>query len=244
MLFMKALEKIFKKRQCLVFLDFEGTQFSHEMIAFGVVLVSLKKDLSIRRIYKGKKGYVKPINKIGSFVIKLTSITEELLKESGISFGEALNQIKQYCGKNFQNSLFITFGDHDLRILSQSARYSKDYDKEALEQIKRNYLDLSSFLGTYIKDEKGNSYSLENYLKIFNLPFNGEKHDPLADALNLARLYNAFIKNKKIVAAEYKKVLLNYKKMPAPLVDLLKVLKSDDKVTIKDLDIIINKHLS
>lgn len=244
MFFMKALSKVLKQRQHLVFLDFEGTQFSHEMIAYGAVLVSLKKDGTIRRIHHGIKGYVKPINKIGKFVSELTNISEDTLKEKGISFEEAIKHIHDYCGRHFEKVLFVTFGEHDLRILSQSAYNSKKYHPDYLRQIRKYHFDLSSFLSSYIKDEKNNSYSLENYLKVFNLEFSGEKHDPLADAINLVYLYNAFIKNKDIVSDEYKKLLFNYKKMPAPLVELLKKLKEKEEVSIKDLEAIIEKHLS
>ena len=241
---MKILNKVLKRRLHLVFLDFEGTQFSHEMIAYGAVIASLKKDGSIRRIHKGIKGYVKPTNKIGKFVTDLTNITEETLNKKGVSFEEAIDHIHSYCGRNFEKVLFVTFGDHDIRILNQSAMHSKKYNKDYLKQIKKYHFDLSGFINNYIKDEKNNSYSLENYLKVFNIEFSGEKHDPLADAINLAHLYNAFVRNKKIVSEQYKKVLLNFKKIPAPLVKLLKKLKEEEKVSINDLEEIINKHLS
>lgn len=240
---MKVISKVLNRRQHLVFLDFEGTQFSHEMIAYGAVMVTLKKDGSIRRIHKGIKGYVLPKNKIGKVVIDLTKITEEILEEKGVSFLEALKQIHHYCGKRFDNVLFVTFGEHDMRILNQSAKHSKEYDVKILKRISRYHFDLSQFLNTYIKDEKGNSYSLENYLKVFNLEFEGNKHDPLADAINLARLYNAFVRNKKIVAEQYKKVLLNNKKLPPPLHELLQELVKEQKVTLKDFDKLIDKFL-
>ena len=46
---MKYLEKHLNKRKILCFLDLEGTQFSHEMIALGAVKVDIKKDGSIKK---------------------------------------------------------------------------------------------------------------------------------------------------------------------------------------------------
>lgn len=40
---MKNVLKKLKGRHYLCFLDFEGTQFSHEMIAYGAVLVTIDK---------------------------------------------------------------------------------------------------------------------------------------------------------------------------------------------------------
>lgn len=46
---MKALNKHLNNVKTLCFLDLEGTQFSHEMIAIGAVKVSIRKDGSVKR---------------------------------------------------------------------------------------------------------------------------------------------------------------------------------------------------
>ena len=46
---MQALEKILKGRKSLCFIDLEGTQFSHEMIAIGAVKVDVRRDGSIKK---------------------------------------------------------------------------------------------------------------------------------------------------------------------------------------------------
>ena len=44
---MKIMKKIIKKHRHLVFMDFEGTQYSHELIAFGAVKVTLDKNYTL-----------------------------------------------------------------------------------------------------------------------------------------------------------------------------------------------------
>ena len=72
---MKKLLKLVDPYQTLVFLDLEGTQFSHEMIALGAVKVRLHKNKTIKRFTKSMKVYVKPHEKIGRIVENLTKIT-------------------------------------------------------------------------------------------------------------------------------------------------------------------------
>ncbi len=232
---MKLLDKILRDRVNLVFLDFEATQFTHEMIAYGAVKVTLNHNHKIRKIHKGVKGYVRPKAKIGSFVTNLTGIDEKLLKEKGVNFAVALNDIKKYCGKNFSKTLFVTFGDQDVKIIHESLSNSMGANKEDARFIMRNTLDLAKFMNQFIKDENNQNNSLSDFLTIFNLKFEGKEHDPLSDALNLAYVYKAFTEEKDIVLKEYIKVIINNKKVPNPIRKVVKLLCEGETVTIKDL---------
>ena len=139
----KKLTKGLKGHKNLVFLDFEGTQFSHEMIALGGIAVTI--DPKTGRIKKRKKPiriYVLAKNKIGNYVVNLTGITEETLRSKGVIFDTAMRELKKYCGISFKKSTFITFGNHDLRILNQSISYNIKYPKDVTSQIQKNYFDL------------------------------------------------------------------------------------------------------
>ena len=79
---MKDLEKIINSRKSLCFLDLEGTQFSHEMIAIGAIKVDIRKDLSIKKIHKGYYSLVLAKNKIGKlneFAEKYNLKLEEIM---------------------------------------------------------------------------------------------------------------------------------------------------------------------
>ena len=93
---MKYLEKHLNKRKVLCFLDLEGTQFSHEMIALGAVKVDIKKDDSIKKIHKGYYSLVKAKNKIGKIVTDLTGINEAMVKQNGKSLRVVISEFKKY----------------------------------------------------------------------------------------------------------------------------------------------------
>ncbi|MDD4006144.1 MAG: exonuclease domain-containing protein [Bacilli bacterium] len=241
---MKELKKAIRGRRHLVFLDLEGTQFSHEMIAIGAVHVVLSKEGTIRKTYPGFKRIVLAKNNVGKVVVQLTGITNELMKTQGIPYRQAMDELKKYVGRSYSKSLFITYGNHDLRIISQSVSHNLDANKDDAKFIKSNYLDLASFVSQYIKDEKGNSLSLDNSLKIFGIEFDGTKHDPLDDARNLAKLYDAMHKNPGLLAQEYKKVLAKSKNLPSPLPKVINQLAKGKAVTPEDFEKMIDEYIS
>lgn len=228
---MKALRKAIKDKKTLVFVDLEGTQFTHEMIEIGAYMAYLDDDLHIKKHEKGFTCYVKATNPIGHVVEEMTGIKESTLKNKGVSFPAAMTLFQKYLKKNKNDCIFITFGNQDLRIIGQSVYYSGDASKEFARTISKQYLDFSAFLSSYIKDNKGNPYSLTNYLKVFGVPFEGRAHDALTDALNLMDLYTAFLDHPDIVKEEYKKVLASLHHLPTPIGFVLKELNEGRTVT-------------
>jgi inhibitor of KinA sporulation pathway (predicted exonuclease) len=218
---MKKLKHLLKDKRHLVFLDFEGTQKSHEMIAFGAVKVDLNDDLTIKKTYKGIYKLVRPKKPIGSFVTELTNITEIDVFDKGISYKKALATIRQYVGKTFKKSKFVFFGNHDVRILHQSFLHSPDADKDTQSILVQESFDYSHFLAEFIKDEKGNPLSLANNLLLFDASFKGQQHNALDDAKNLMHLYQHVLTKKEIVFNKYLHVLSNYKHAPTPIKRLL-----------------------
>lgn len=241
---MKKLNKALKGHTHLVFMDFEGTQFSHEMIAIGAVLVSIDRNGKIKKMKKPFKTLVKAKNKVGRFVVDLTGITDAQIAKEGVSFATAMTEFKKYCGLNFKKATFITFGSHDLTILNRSISYSFDYPKETVQQIQKNYLDLLGFLNEFIKDPKGNQISLQHFLELFGVTPEGEAHDPAYDALNLALLYDAVVAHPEIVQAEYKKVLGNFNHFPEPVKNVIAKLVNNEPVDPEFLDDAIKKYIS
>lgn len=228
---MKKIQKLLRNKKYICFLDFEGTQFSHEMIAYGAVLASLDKNGQIKKSKKPIKCLVKSKNKIGRFVEELTGISQQKLDKVGIQFSKAMTDLKKYCGMAFSRTCFMTFGNHDMKILAQSIAYNLDSPKNITSVIQKNYVDFQAVISEYIKDDHNNPYSLANYLKVFKLSFDGVEHDPQYDALNLMHLYDAFLNKKEIVLEEYLKVLSNLNHLPAPAREALKRLSSGQDVS-------------
>lgn len=240
---MKALDKHLNNVKTLCFLDLEGTQFSHEMIALGAVKVSIKKDGSIKKIHRGIYTLVKAKNRVGNVVTDLTGITDAQLKKDAISFRQTIDMLKKYMGRDFTKCKYVTFGSHDIRIVSQSLAYNLDAKKEDVQVLIKHNFDLSEFFSNYIKDENNNTYSLANFLKVFNLEFKGTQHNALMDAINLAYLYDAFLKNKDIVKDEYVKVLGKMRHLPEPVHDVLQDLMEKKTITYEDFEHYIEESL-
>ncbi len=230
---MKALQKIINNRRHLCFLDLEGTQFSHEMIAIGAILVDLKRDNSIKKIHKGYYTLVRSKNSVGKVVEEMTKISDAMLKKDGVSFRKAMNGLNEYLGKAFGKVLFVTFGSHDIRIIEQSMQYNLDADVALCKHIIHNHFDFAEFINQYIRSENNNTYSLTNLLKLFNIEFSGTVHDALDDTKNLISLYDAVLKNDELIAKEYKKTLAKMRHLPMPIAKVIEDLSKDKTVDSK-----------
>ena len=240
---MQALEKILKGRKSLCFIDLEGTQFSHEMIAIGAIKVDVRRDGSIKKIHKGYYTLVRPKSRIGKVVTDLTGITEKDVKENGVPFRTVIRDLKKYMGLYFTKCLFVAFGNHDFRIMAQSLAHNLDVNKEDVETIIKHQFDLADFLSTYIKDEKNNTLSLANFLKIFNIDFKGKQHNALADTENLVYLYDAFLKNKEIVVNEYRKTLGMFRHLPEPIHLAIQKLANKESVSAEEFESFVRNSL-
>ena len=241
---MKKFERLLKGHKSLVFLDFEGTQFSHEMIAIGAMHVSIDRNGYIKKHKKPFRIYVKAHNRVGKIVTDLTGITDEMLKQKGVSFYTAMSELKKYCGLAFRKSSFITFGNHDMKILSSSISYSFDFPKEIVQCIQQNYIDFSAFISEFMRDEKGNPLSLVKYCAAFGVKEAGPAHDPAVDAENLGWLYDATMKKSAILLEEYKKVLKSFNHFPQPVNNVIKKLANDEDVTYKEFEKEIKDYIA
>ena len=241
---MKKFERLLKGHKSLVFLDFEGTQFSHEMIAIGAMHVVIDRNGYIKKHKKPFRIYVKAHNRVGKIVTDLTGITDEMLKQKGVSFFTAMSELKKYVGLAFRKSSFITFGSHDMKILSSSISYSFDFPKEIVQCIQQNYIDFSAFIGEFMRDDKGNPLSLIRYCDAFGVPQAGPAHDPAVDAENLAWLYDATMRKSDILIDEYKKVLKSFNHFPAPVSNVIKKLANDENVTSEEFEKEIKDYIA
>lgn len=240
---MKKVLKKLKNHRYICFLDFEGTQFSHEMIAYGAVLATIDKKGRIVKRKPPIKRYVKAKNPIGKYVENLTGITRLDLDRFGMSFASAMKDLKRYCGMAFKNCTFMTFGNHDFRILNQSISYNLDSPKPIYEVIRNNYVDFQAIITEFIKDDKNNVLSLTHNLEVFKLEFEGEAHDPQNDAINLSRLYDAFMREDEVVLSEFKKTLSRSTFNPSPIDKAIKKLLKGSSITPEEFESYIKEYL-
>lgn len=211
---MKDLKNIIKKRKIVAFLDLEGTQISHEIIEIGLVKVSLKDDLSIKKEYKGLKLFVLPKKPIGNIVTSLTGLTDNYVKKEGIPFKDALSQIKKYMGSDYEKSLFFTYGNQDAVMFIKSYNENKDASFIDARFMASHCYDLSKFFSTYFSGKDGNPISLEKLAKSLNVAYRGNAHDALIDAYALLDIYKAYLNKKELVAKNYQESLANKTSWP------------------------------
>jgi len=214
---MKILARAIKHAESLIFIDLEATGVTHEMIEIGAYRVSINKEGEPTKVYPPFKSYVTAKHPITHIVTKLTGITEETLKKEGRPFKEVMDDFKHYVGSAWRNALFVTFGSHDAYIISTSYHYNPEASQEDAHHLINRHFDFQSFLKRYVQDRNGNPYSLLNYLKVFELSFEGQEHDAVMDAYNLFRLYKAFLERTDIAAASYEMTLSHSPALPAPL---------------------------
>lgn len=241
---MKELKKIIGSHKYILFIDFEGAERTQEIIAIGAVLASLNRDGSLKKVKEPFHIYVKANSRVGNYVSNLTGITDQILKEKGHYFKEAMTELKKYCGLAFKKSLFVSYSNADMRFLSQTISRNLDWPVEICHQIQKNYFDFANFLDNYVLDDNGNRYSLSRACELYELKLAEPLHDPAMDAVNLANLYNAFVLRNDVLKREYEKVILRYGKMPRPFIALLQKIKKGETVSIEDLREEIDKEIA
>lgn len=241
---MKELDKAIKGERVLVFMDLEGTQFSHEMTQIAAIKVILKDDLTIKKIFKPYKNYVRIKGRVGHVVTKLTGITDELLKKEGLPFRVIQQGLKKYVGKDWCKCRFVTFGSHDAVIVTSSAENNMDASMEEARYLTHHMFDFSEFMSRYVKDENGNPYSLSRALEKFEVKFEGKAHDATNDTKALIALYSAFLSRKDIVAKEYAKNLYRLHHLPAPISKTIMALSEGKSVDPDTFYALINEAIS
>lgn len=242
---MKAISKLLKKHETVVFLDFEGTQFTHEIIAIGAIKCKVNENgIIIEKDKNGFKAYVQAKNPVGKIITEMTSISDATLEEKGMPVDVMLEKFKAYVHEDLKNVSFIVFGTNDAKMIFETNRFSRPRNAYIFKQIIPNIVDYLAFLSQYCRDENLSSYSLTNYLKIFNGTPIGISHDPLNDAIDLMNLYENVLNNPEILLNEYKKILLKQKIFPEPVKKVIKALLEEKDISSETFNDFLYEYLS
>ena len=229
---MKALEKKLQDHRCLVFIDLEGTQTSHEIIEIGAYKVILRDDYTVKKIFKPYHAFVLAKHRVGPIVTQLTGITDLQIKREGIPFRTMQLQLKKYIGKDFKNPLFVSYGPTDATMFLASSENNMDASTDEARFVARHFFDLAAFIGQYVRDDKSdNILSLTNALKVYEVDFQGTAHNAQDDAYNLLVLYQAFLEKRDITLKHYMKVLGRAGHLPAPVAAVIARLNKGESVT-------------
>ena len=233
---MKDLQKALRGKKCLLFIDLEGTQLTHEMIEIGAYKVLLRDDLSVKKIFKPYHAYVLAKHKVGPIVTKLTGITDLKLKKEGIPFRLVQQQLKKYLGKDYDDALLVSYGTQDAHIILASSENNMDASTEDARFLARHFFDFGDFVARYVRDDHGNQLSLTNALKAYDVEFEGTAHNAQADAYNLFLLFKAFVENKEKTKEHYKHTLEVRGNVAPPIQKVIRLLSQGKTVSPEEWD--------
>jgi hypothetical protein len=245
---MKLLQTILKGTTNLLFIDFEGTQFSHEIIAIGAVLVKCDEECVPICPPKTFKCYIKSKSKIGSLVTNMTGIDKDLLENQGISFLDSMKQLNDFLGEDSKDLKVLTYGNQDIRMLMSSLRHTIDDNEEDeflksfVLYLKRNTVDMGAFFSRYIRGKKNELISLVKLRDYFGIEPSGSSHDPLVDSLDLYHIYLAFTTDKELIISSYKRILRVSNIVPDPIKHIIISLLNENTVTPEDFDKLLETY--
>ena len=240
---MKLMNNLLNDSKQIVFIDFEGTQLTQEIIAIGAIKVDLDNKHRIKKAYKPFKVFIRAEGVVGPIVTELTGITDIFLFQHGLTFKEALEKFEAYCGKNLTFVKFMTYGNFDMRLLHQTALQNSLEDDDFIHAIYKKYIDFANVISRFVRSNRNETLSLFDALRKFEITPQGNAHDPESDAINLSLLYNAFLTEKNIVREEYQKVLLNNPKLPRPIQRAISELVLNGQINMEQFEHFIDEDL-
>lgn len=153
-----------------------------DIIAIGAV----KYDVNTESV-STFKSLIRPVSNISIYphIEELTNITNDDIVDAPC-YEEVMRNFKRWLGDFSEIEGIYTFGNLDLACFTNTDRRSaqKNNHPRFVNNIRDMFIDIKE---EYIK--KGircvNYVSLKNLLEYSNVEFDGDAHDPLADAYNL-----------------------------------------------------------
>jgi inhibitor of KinA sporulation pathway (predicted exonuclease) len=175
----------------LVFFDFEmlcstrGMSFENmEAIRLGAVKYNIEtKETSFF------DRFIKPISNepLSEFCKKLTGISDTDLEKAG-EFPAVFEEFLTWVG-GVKKSRFFSWSKSDLTRLKIDSELHH-LPQITITKIEKRYVD---FQAIFTKRVTKTNYSVENALKLYELSFIGEAHNPMYDAFNTLRIYLEFL---------------------------------------------------
>ena len=174
---MKTTDKI-------IIIDLEATCWKgpvpqgqvNEIIEIGICVLDTKTGI----ISKNEGILIKPERStVSPFCTELTTITQELLDQEGVSFEQACNELRiQY---NSYQYTWASYGAYDLDMLKQQCKFrGLDYP------MAENHINVKT-LFTEVKGLK-RKVGMKGALGILEIPLEGTHHRGVDDANNIAKI--------------------------------------------------------
>lgn len=227
----------------LVFFDIEGTQFTHRMIAFGMVCYPKKKgeilfDLQHSFSYHV---YVKTTDSIGPVVERMTGITESLLLQNGKDIHDVVLEVSRLLRP--YHPKFLSYGISDILMLRKTLDSQNVTEENFFRYISKNYLDFHHYVSKRICDVHGQSLSVSKLLDLYQLQRQGNDHDPLCDAKNLALIYDAYVRREDEDVRFFYENLIHNREAEPVFKEVTQLLMKNKCVKEEELIALLRNHL-
>ncbi|CEP79543.1 3'-5' exonuclease [Paraclostridium sordellii] len=187
-----------------IYVDFEmnmsNSKYGRDINNADIIAIGAVKYDTISKKISSFKSLIKPVSNIDVYphIEELTKITNEDL-ENAPNYEEVMRNFKKWLGNFSDIQGIYTFGNLDLTCFANTDRRSakKNNHPRFVNNIKDLFIDIKKhYLNQGIRCI--NYVSLKNLLEWSNVEFDGNAHDPLADAYNLLILDNTLSSQKEI----------------------------------------------
>ena len=187
-----------------IYVDFEmnmsNSKYGRDINNADIIAIGAVKYDTISKKISSFKSLIKPVSNIDVYphIEELTKITNEDL-ENAPNYEEVMRNFKKWLGNFSDIQGIYTFGNLDLTCFANTDRRSakKNNHPRFVNNIKHLFIDIKKhYLNQGIRCI--NYVSLKNLLEWSNVEFDGNAHDPLADAYNLLILDNTLSSQKEI----------------------------------------------
>ncbi|WP_270646390.1 3'-5' exonuclease [Paeniclostridium hominis] len=210
-----------------IYVDFEmnmsNSKYGRDINNADIIAIGAVKYDTINKKISNFKSLIKPVSNVNIYphIEELTKITnEDIIKAP--TYEEVMRDFKKWLGNFTEIEGIYTFGNLDLTCFSNTDRRSaqKNNHPRFVNNIKDLFIDIKKqYLNEGIRCI--NYVSLKNLLEYSNVEFDGDAHDPLADAYNLFILDNTLSSNRKI-----RELLIIKDIIKNPFIEINKDLKS------------------
>lgn len=159
-----------------------------EVIQIGISVgeISRVEDRFSSYILETNSCLVKIDDPIDPFITQLTGITTEQNTQHGLSIKEAYEFVLDIKNRYSVTGPVVQWGGGDLNIL----RHEFDRKYNGRQPLGRRFIDVKSIIGyTRLFDKKSIFLNLSQALAMYDLEFQGQKHDAAHDARNTLRLF-------------------------------------------------------
>jgi inhibitor of KinA sporulation pathway (predicted exonuclease) len=156
-----------------------------EIIEIGVCIF----DTTTASISKNKGILITPEHsKVSPFCTQLTTITQQMLDDEGISLEDANDILRE--AYDSENYTWASYGAYDLNMFKkQCSKFRIDYPfSNDHINVKQRFAEIKG-----LRKEVG----MGGALKMLNIPLEGTHHRGVDDAKNIAKILNWCLKNKK-----------------------------------------------